>query len=309
MNRIILGRTGLTVSVLGLGAGGDSRLGSGSIAEADSIRLVHAAIERGVNFIDTAEAYGTEGIIGKALREVPRDRVVISTKKTTRLDAPLRAEDVVASLHASLERLGTDHVDVYHLHGVLPHHYADLRERIVPVLLRLREQGKIRFLGITEAFAADPSHATLEQALRDDLWDVVMVGFNLLNQSARTKVFPLTRAKNVGTLIMFAVRRALSRPERLKELLADLAARGKVSSELGAGGLDGLLAGEDITSLPDAAYRFCRDEPGAHVILSGTSSVAHLLENARSLEAPPLSEAVRARLVEAFARVDDVSGH
>ncbi|WP_437707332.1 aldo/keto reductase [Sorangium sp. So ce448] len=216
MNRIILGRTGLEVSVLGLGAGGDSRLGSGRIAEAESLRLVRAAVERGVNFIDTAEAYGTEGLIGKALREVPRDSVVLSTKKTTRLEAPLRPEDVVSSLHGSLERLGTDHVDIYHLHGVLPDQYADLRERIVPVLLRLREQGKIRFLGITEAFAADPTHATLEQALRDDVWDVVMVGFNLLNQSARARVFPLTRAKDIGTLIMFAVRRALSRPDRLR---------------------------------------------------------------------------------------------
>ncbi|WP_437961869.1 aldo/keto reductase [Sorangium sp. So ce119] len=309
MNRIILGRTGLEVSVLGLGAGGDSRLGAGRIAEADSLQLVRAAIERGVNFVDTAEAYGTEALIGKALREVPRDSVVISTKKTTRLEAPVRPEDVVSSLHASLERLGTDHVDVYHLHGVLPQHYADLRERIVPVLLRLREQGKIRFLGITEAFAADPSHATLDQALRDDLWDVVMVGFNLLNQSARTKVFPLTRARNVGTLIMFAVRRALSRPERLKELLADLAARGKVPRRLADEGLDGLLEGEDAPSIPDVAYRFCRDEPGAHVILSGTSSVEHLLENVRSLEGPPLSARARARLVEAFAEVDDVSGH
>ncbi|WP_437662259.1 aldo/keto reductase [Sorangium sp. So ce1182] len=309
MNRIILGRTGLTVSVLGLGAGGDSRLGSGRIAEAESLRLVRAAIEGGVNFFDTAEAYGTEGLLGKALREVPRDSVVLSTKKTTRLEAPLRAEDVVTSLHASLERLGTDHVDVYHLHGVLPDHYADLRERIVPVLLRLREQGKIRFLGITEAFAADPTHAMLERALRDDLWDVVMVGFNLLNQSARARVFPLTQAKNIGTLIMFAVRRALSRPDRLRELLGELAARGKVSRELAADGLDALLEGEDVASLPDAAYRFCRDEPGAHVILSGTSSVAHLLENVRSIEAAPLSPGARERLIEAFAQVDDVSGH
>ncbi|WP_437604949.1 aldo/keto reductase [Sorangium sp. So ce834] len=309
MNRIILGRTGLEVSALGLGAGGDSRLGSGRVAEAESLRLVRTAIERGVSFIDTAEAYGTEELIGKALREVPRDRVVLSTKKTTRLDAPLRPEDVVSSLHASLERLGTDHVDVYHLHGVLPDRYADLRERIVPVLLRLREQGKIRFLGITEAFAADPTHAMLAQALRDDLWDVVMVGFNLLNQSARERVFPLTRAKDIGTLIMFAVRRALSRPERLRELLDELSARGKVSRALVDEGLDRLLVGEDVASLPDAAYRFCRDEPGAHVILSGTSSVEHLLENVRSIEAPPLSAWARARLVEAFAQVDDVSGH
>ncbi len=309
MNRVVLGRTGLRVSVLGLGGGGDSRLGTGRIAEADSLRLVRAAIERGVSFFDTAEAYGTEGLLGKALREVPRDSVVLSTKKTTRLDKPISAADVVSSLHASLERLGTDHVDIYHLHGVLPDQYADLRERIVPVLLRLREQGKIRFLGITEAFAADPAHRMLEQALRDDLWDVVMVGHNLLNQSARTSVFPATRQKNVGTLIMFAVRRALSRPERLKELLADLAKRGKVPPELAAEGLDGLLRGEHVVSLPDIAYRFCRDEPGAHVVLSGTSSVEHLLENVRSIEAPPLSSATRDRLIAAFAHVDDVSGH
>lgn len=130
MNRIILGRTGLEVSVLGLGAGGDSRLGAGRSAEADSLRLVRAAIERGVNLVDTAEEEG----------------------------------------------------------------------------------------------------------------------------------------------------------------------------------LDGLLEGEDAASIPDVAYRFCRDEPGARVILSGTSSVEHLLENVRSIEGPPLSERARARLVKAFAEVDDGSG-
>jgi L-galactose dehydrogenase len=64
--------------------------------------------------------------------------------------------------------------------------------------------------------------------LADDLWDVVMVGFNLLNQSARHKVFARTLERNVGTLIMFAVRRALSRPERPRELLDERAARGKL---------------------------------------------------------------------------------
>jgi aryl-alcohol dehydrogenase-like predicted oxidoreductase len=60
MDRVILGRTGLAASVLGLGAGGDSRLGLAANDEAGSIRLVRAALDRGVNFIDTAEAYGTE---------------------------------------------------------------------------------------------------------------------------------------------------------------------------------------------------------------------------------------------------------
>jgi aryl-alcohol dehydrogenase-like predicted oxidoreductase len=136
-----------------------------------------------------------------------------------------------------------------------------------------------------------------------------MVGFNVLNQSARARVFPQAIAQQVGTLIMFAVRRALSRPDRLRELLQDLAARGKISAELASSGLDFLASADGASSLPDAAYRFCRDEPGAHVVLSGTSSEAHLLENIRALEKPALSVETRARLIELFRDVDDVSGH
>ena len=62
------------------------------------------------------------------------------------------------------------------------------------------------------------------------------------------------------------------------------------------------------SSLPDAAYRFCRAEPGIHVVLSGTGSVAHLEQNIASLLGPPLPEDAHARLVELFARVDTVSG-
>jgi L-galactose dehydrogenase len=209
----------------------------------------------------------------------------------------------------SLRRLQTDYVDLDHLHGVRPDAYADLRDRLVPTLLDLRAQGKIRHLGITEAFAADPQHQTLAQALADDVFDLIMVGFNVLNQSARESVFPRTLAQNVGTLIMFAVRRALSRPDRLRELLQDLAARGKISAELASTGLDFLASADSARSLPDAAYRFCRDEPGAHVVLSGTSSEAHLLENIRALEKPALSAQTCARSIELFRNVDDVSGH
>ena len=308
MPRVELGRTGLSVNVLGLGAGGDSRLGVPLGDEAHSVRLVRAALDHGIDFIDTAEAYGTEAVVGRAIAGWPRERLVISTKKTTFKTEQLTPEDVVGSLEASLRRLGTDYVDVYHLHGVRPDDYPDLRERLVPVLLDLKQQGKIRFLGITEAFAADPSHRTLDQALADDVFDVVMVGFNVLNQSARERVFPRTLAQRVGTLIMFAVRRALSRPDRLRELLQDLAARGKISHELAETGLDFLVNANVADSLPEAAYRFCRDEPGAHVVLSGTSSEAHLLQNVRALEQPPLPPEIRARLITLFRHVDDVSG-
>jgi L-galactose dehydrogenase len=306
MDRIRLGRTGLQASVMGLGAGGDSRIGLSAKDEAASVRLVQAALERGVNFIDTAEGYGTEALIGKAIAPFARGELILSTKKSC---GPSTSEaDVARSLEQSLERLGTDYIDVYHLHGVAPEDYVALRDRLVPALQKQQQAGKLRFIGITEKFLADHKHRMLEQALGDDLWDVVMVGFNLLNQSAREFVFARTLAQDVGTLVMFAVRRALSRPERLAELLAELHARGRISSDA-AQGLGFLLYPGGARTLPEAAYRFCRYEPGAHVVLSGTGNMAHLIENVESLLAPPLPEADRARLLELFRGVDDVSGH
>ena len=307
IEQTVLGRTGLRVSVAGLGAGGDSRLGL-SQGEPNAVRIVHAALDRGVNFIDTAEAYGTEEVIGRALRDVPRDRVVLSTKKTSNGGQALEAKAIALSLEASLKRLRSDYVDIYHLHGVAPEDYGALREQAVPVLLELRRQGKIRFLGITEKFAMDPGHRMLSAALDDDVWDVIMVGFNLLNQSARERVFARARARRVGTLIMFAVRRALSRPERLREVLTELAQRGEISAHEAEQGLGFLVGGQAAASLPDAAYRYCRHEPGADVILTGTGSEAHLLENLASIQGADLPRDARVRLGKLFGKLDHLSG-
>ncbi len=82
MKYTILGRTGLKVSVAGLGSGGHSRLGRATgRSEKESIALVRQALDLGINLIDTSEAYGTESIVGKAMVGFPRDRVIISTKK------------------------------------------------------------------------------------------------------------------------------------------------------------------------------------------------------------------------------------
>ena len=184
-----------------------------------------------------------------------------------------------------------------------------LREQAVPVLLELRQQGKIRFLGITEKFLVDPEHRMLSVALADDVWDVVMVGFNLLNQSARERVFAQTRARRIGTLIMFAVRRALSRPERLREVLAELVQRGGLTPGQAEQGLSFLLASGAAASIPEAAYRYCRHEPGADVILTGTGSEAHLLENIESIQRADLPRGTRARLADLFGQLDHLSGH
>jgi aryl-alcohol dehydrogenase-like predicted oxidoreductase len=266
-----------------------------------------------VNLIDTAESYRTESIVGAALRDVSRDDVIISTKKSTWGDHwPVTGEHVVEALETSLTRLGTDYVDIYHMHAVAPQHYRRVRDELVPVMEKLRDQGKIRFLGITEEFNADPDHRMLQLAVNDDCWDVMMVGFNLLNQTARQSVFPATRTKNIGTLIMFAVRRAMSNPERLAETLADLVVRGKVDPAALEGDREplGWLINEDgAISMPDAAYRFCLHEPGADVILSGTGNLEHLQANIASHQRPDLPAANRRRLEAVFADVDDVSGH
>jgi len=274
MEYTILGRTGLTVSVAGLGCGGPSRLGQrDNKPEKESIALVRLALDLGVNFLDTAEVYGTEEIVGKAIATVSRDKVFISTKKKFPLDDPGDpAGEVRKSLEQSLRRLQTDYIDVYHVHGVEPPEYEYASTKVLPVLLKLKQEGKIRFIGITEAFVEDTTHQMLRQALRDDAWDVVMAGFNLLNQSARDSVLRSAVKQDVGTLVMFAVRRALSQPRRLRELWAELTKKGLVERDAcnPEAPLDFLIGDGKASSVVDGAYRFCRHEPGVHVVLSGT---------------------------------------
>jgi aryl-alcohol dehydrogenase-like predicted oxidoreductase len=311
MDFVTLGRTRLKVSVLGLGAGGHSRLGQQTgRSEDESADIVRRALDLGISFIDTAEAYRTEPIVGQAIRG-RRHEVVLSTKKTIREQGHLiTPRQLATGLEDSLRRLDTDRIEIYHLHGVPASHYPEARDQLVPAMLRLREQGKIRFLGITEAFGSDTGHEMLSLAGRDNCWDVMMVGFNILNQSARQRVLPATQQKQIGVLDMFAVRSALSRPDKLREVMSQLMQSGLVDADdvdlqdpLGFIKQDGAAEG-----IVDAAYRFCRQEPGVHVVLSGTGSIDHLEQNVRSILGPPLPEALRQRLIRMFERVDTVSG-
>ena len=313
MEYTILGRTGFRVSVAGLGCGGHSRLGQATgKSEQESVAVVRQALELGINLIDTAEVYGTESIVGKALEGVTRDRVVIATKKL--LPSPEQPDpsgELQRGLEQSLRRLRTDYVDIYFLHGVRPEQYRYAYDTFVPVLQRMREEGKIRAVGITEAFTFDPQHRTLQQAVEADCWDVMMVGFSLLNPSARTRVFPHTRRQNIGVLDMFAVRRALSQPQSLKALIAEL----QNSGQLAPGACDEsnplgfLTADGKATTIPEAAYRFCRYEPGIHTVLTGTGNVEHLKENVASLLKPSLAQADLQRLEHIFGNIDSVSGN
>ena len=313
MQKVRLGRTGLEVSVAGLGCGGHSRLGTGTgHCERHAVRVVQAAIDLGIDFIDTARVYGTEPAVGKAIRG-RRDQLVISTKVGPGFGADgllLTPQGLTENLEKSLTALGTDYVDVYHLHGVRPAQYQHCVEFLVPEMRRQQEAGKIRFLGATETFSRDPQHQFFKQALPDDHFDVIMVGFSLLNPSARARVFARTLEKDVGTLIMFAVRRALSRPEALRELLAGLVDGGAVDASLAGKDPLGFVAEHpEVESLVQAAYRFCRHEPGAHVILTGTGNVAHLEANVAYIQAPKLPDEIADQLEALFGAIDSVSGN
>ncbi len=312
MEYTTLGRTGLRVSVAGLGGGGHSRLGQAyGASRAQSVAVVKRALDLGINFIDTAIVYGTEDIVGEGVRG-RREKVVLSSKALVRQDradsALITAEEFTRRLDQSLARLGTDYIDVYSLHGVTVDELDHARRVILPVLLEARAKGKIRFLGITERFIIDTTHAMLQEALKDDVWDVVMVGFNLLNQSARTRVFPVTRQKRIGVQNMFAVRRALSDERGLKEALAKAHAAGQLDlGALDAGDPLGFLRAH-AGSLIEAAYRFCRHEPGIDVVLTGTGKIDHLTENVAAINGPPLPPAARERLAALFGAVDCISG-
>lgn len=315
MEQVVLGRTGLSVGVVGLGCGGKSRLGQSQGASFDeSVRVVQAAIDRGITLIDTASLYETEEIVGAAIAG-RRDELVLSTKvRVTKEGADPEATDPTELIDAaelrrrvdqSLAKLRTGHVEILHLHGVTEGQYDYCVEALVPALQDLRRAGKLRFIGLTERFSSETTHVTLARAMTDDCWDVALVGLNFVNQTALEAVLPRAAAQGVGTVGMFAVRGALATPARLSALIRELVATGEIDpAKLDPGfGLDFLLAPGVSASLTDAAYRWCRHAPGIDVVLTGTGSIAHLDENIASITAGPLPPAATARLASIFGAV------
>jgi len=287
-----LGRTNIEVSVAGLGCGGFSRLGLAKGAtRAEAVALISRALDRGVNFLDTASVYGTEYVVGDAIAARDRSSVIVSTKSSLMRDGVLLSpEQVLASLDQSLRELRTDYVDVFHLHGVRPDQINYTQETVLPALEKARAAGKIRALGVTETPPNDARHVMLETVLTDDRVEVAMIGFHMLYQSARDSIFPLARKHGVGTLGMFAVRVIFSQPERLRGAIDELAASGEIPAEFArdADPLGFLVRQGGALSLIDAAYRFVRHDGGIDVVLFGTGVAAHLDAAIESILRPPL---------------------
>lgn len=152
-----IGRTGMKVSALSFGA---SSLGSvfRDTKESEAIAAVHAAVEMGMNFIDVSPYYGhykAETVLGKALREIPRDRYYLSTKVGRYGKDGVNTWDysgrrATESVYESMERLGVDHIDLINVHDI---EFADLHqvvEETLPALVELREKGVVGHVGITD---------------------------------------------------------------------------------------------------------------------------------------------------------------
>jgi L-galactose dehydrogenase len=305
-----LGRTGRRVSLVSLGTGGPSRLGQGSgVAEPDAHRLVREALDLGINFIDTAAGYGeSEAILGRALKGVPHEACWIATKFSPLDGDRVKTDpaDLQRSLDRSLERLGRETMDLFQLHGVIPAAYHEVMERFYPEMEKAREAGKVRFLGITERFFADPAHEMLPMALADDRFDTIMLKYGILNQAAEREVLPLAVARNVGVINMASVRVKLTDPAQRDALLADWKAAGKIP----AGALPdedplGFLVHHDVDSVVSAGYRFAAAPPAISTVLTGTANLHHLERNVAALLGPPLPEADVDRLRGLFGHLTE----
>jgi aryl-alcohol dehydrogenase-like predicted oxidoreductase len=270
--------------------------------------VVREALVLGITHIDTAEAYGTETAVGMAVPAERRGEIVICTKVPSHSDdGPLSAETFRERAMACLQRLNTPYIDVLYVHGVTVEEYEHAHTVLLPAIERMCEEGLVRAAGITEAFGRDTGHEMLAMAVKEPRWKVMMVGLNLMNQSARERVLKPAEDQGIGVTIMFAVRRSLRDMDALMAVRNQIADRLPIPPDEEP--LDQFLARHGITSIPDTAYRFCRYEPGVDVVLTGTGNIEHLRSNVQSINADPLPEEVAERLKREFAGVDYLSGN
>ncbi|MGZ8491415.1 MAG: aldo/keto reductase [Gemmatirosa sp.] len=204
-----LGTQGLTVSTLGLGLMGMSQA-YGTAAERDeraSIATIHRAIELGCTFLDTAEVYGpfaNEELLARALTQLRgrRDRVVVATKFGFRIDAggavvglDSRPAHVREAVEGSLRRLGTDHIDLLYQHRVDP---AVPIEEVVGAMADLVREGKVRFLGLSEA-----GEQTIRRAHAVHPISALQSEYSLWERNLEPRIIPLLRELGIG-LVPFA---------------------------------------------------------------------------------------------------------
>ncbi|MEE9167046.1 MAG: aldo/keto reductase [Candidatus Neomarinimicrobiota bacterium] len=199
-----LGRSGLSASEISLG--GWLTLG-GSVDEAVSVRLIQYAFYRGINLFDVADVYSdgrAEVVLGKAVKELPREQVVLATKVFGRMHAGphgsgLSKKHILQACEASLTRLKVDTIDLYQFHA--PHERVHLEESLEAMDILVR-QGKVLYAGCSNFSAEDILHA-LDIATRLGFPRFIsnQPRYNMLDRTVENDLFPLCEAEGIGNMV------------------------------------------------------------------------------------------------------------
>ncbi|MBI1993207.1 MAG: aldo/keto reductase [Deltaproteobacteria bacterium] len=283
-----LGRTGLKVSAIGLGT--MVHAGHfGPMKDEESLDAIDAALDLGVNFIDTSDAYGagySETLLGKALKG-KRGKVVLATKGGNVMAGPNRGKRIFAVdyigrvMEESLRRLQTDYIDLYQLHN--PDVEVIRNGEVWELLERRKKEGKIRHYGVS-INKMDEGVA----AVRDGRSDTIQIEYNLLDQEPAREVFPMAQEANVGVIVRVPLRRGLltgkfTLEDQQRFQGEDVRARnfaGEIfSKELAKVERLRFLA-KPGRSLAQAAIAFCIAQPAVSVVIPGARDGQQMRDNA-----------------------------
>ena len=210
MHRVTLGESGLSVSPVAFGTWQLSPRFWGEQSKEDAMAAMRLAFEKGINFFDTADAYGdgyAETVLGEAIKDLPRDELVIATKVFNHFNPDasrypdLSPGHIIERCEASLERLGIDYIDLY-----LLHFYDELTPLadVAGTLGKLRDQGKVRAIGV--------SNHTVEQfraQRRFGPYSVVQPPYSLIDPGIEQDLLPYCQAENIGVMVYSPVHKGL----------------------------------------------------------------------------------------------------
>ena len=306
-----LGRTDLEVSELSFGAA------RGATADPQGfVSTVKAAIDAGVNFIDTAARYEDgecERVLAQALKG--HADVIVETKYLPYESfAPQAvyngsAQKLVASAEGSLRRLRRERLDVLLGHGMRTTESFDrfMSDGSYDAMVKLRDQGKVRFIGISELSEADGTHEVLQHALPTGAFDVVMLTLNFLLQTAADTILSLAEEHDAGTVIMMPLNQAskesglVSRDAAL-ECVRRHVAHGNLPDEEPYTDPE-LLDFLKPYSVPEAALRYVlAHEVGTCCV--GMRTPARVGENLKALDPPYLDDGRLSKLRELFGAIE-----
>jgi L-galactose dehydrogenase len=295
MEYTTFGSTGLRVSKLGLGGapiGGDFH----TTEESEVQRVVHEALDLGINFIDTAPVYGngvSERRIGQALAGGRREKVVLASK-AARSSQVYHYQTILQSVEESLERLQTDWIDLLQLHDVETQSYDVVMNEAVPALEKLKQEGKIRLIGVSSR-----NMSLLMKYMRTGKFDAIQsyVRYMLLDHSLKEVVLPLAEELGIGVIngSVLGMGILADSPARFLLKQEDQLARASAMMEQLS-----FLRKSEPNGLIEPAMRFSLANPDIHVTLTGSASLRSIRANAGYCDGRGLSEEELKRIYSMF---------